>query len=364
VHANKAYWPHLGGVETVVRDLAEGALHHGHQVIAVSADGPGPGRVGGIEVKRSRSLGTLRSVPVSPTYPAVLLGQHGDVLHVHVPSVLPELTASTLGWIRRKRFGRLVVSWHSDVVRQRRMLRLVAPVLRGVLAEADVVLVATPHHLAVSPWLQAVEEKVTVVPFGVDPARYACTVEVAARAAQIRQEHGSPLVVFMGRLVYYKGIGRLLETAAALGDAHFIVVGDGPLKEMVLASAAARQGRLVLVPPVSSAEKVALLHACDVFVLPSTEPSEAFGIVQVEAMACGKPVITFDLPTGVTWVNQHLVTGLVAPLAEPEGLTAALQLILTDGALRSRLAAGALHRASHDLRLDQQIGATLHSYEA
>jgi len=364
VHANKAYWPHLGGVETVVRDLAEGALQRGHQVIAVAADGRGPAWVRGVQVRRSRSLGTLRSVPVSPTYPAVLLAQHGDVLHVHVPSILPEFTASTLSWIRRRRFDRLVVSWHSDVVRQRRMLRIVAPVLRGVLAEADVVLVATPHHLATSPWLQAVEEKVTVVPYGLDPARYAESAEVEARAAQIRHEHGSPLVLFMGRLVYYKGVARLLATAAALPEARFIVVGEGPLEAMVLASEAARQGRLALIPPVAAAEKVALLHACDVFVLPSTEPSEAFGIVQVEAMACGKPVVTFDLPTGVTWVNQHMVTGLVAPLAEQDGLTDALGRILSDSALRARLGEGALHRASHDLRLDQQILGTLHAYEA
>jgi len=364
VHANKAYWPHLGGVETVVRDLAEGAVERGHQVIAVTADGPGPGLVGPVVVKRSRSFGTARSVPLAPSYPGLLLAQRGDVLHLHVPSILPEITVTGLRWARRRRFERLVVSWHADVVRQRRLLRGVAPVLRGVLDEADVVLVATPNHTSSSPWLRPVEGKVRVVPFGVDPARYASDAIVAARAAAIRERHGTPLVLFMGRLVYYKGVDRLLEAAASVGDARFIVVGEGPLRSLVLDSAAAREGRLVVMPPVPTAEKVALLHACDVLMLPSTEASEAFGIVQVEAMACGTPVITFDLPTGVTWVNQHLVTGLVAPLADPAGLTAALEQMLGDGALRARLAGGARERAATVFRLDQQIDATLDAYTA
>lgn len=364
MHANKAYWPHVGGVETVVRDLADGSADRGHDVLVVSADGPGPARVGEVEVRRARSITTARSVPLAPGYPALLLRQRADVLHVHVPSILPELTASTLRRVRRRRFDRLVVSWHSDVVRQRRLLALVAPVLRGVLAEADVVLAATPHHVATSPWLGSVEDKVRIVPYGVDPARYRADDAVAARASAIRRKHGSPLVLFVGRLVYYKGVERLLETAAALPDARFVVVGEGPLAPAVLGSAAARQGRLVLLPPVSMAEKVALMHACDVFVLPSTEPSEAFGIVQLEAMACGRPVVTFDLPTGVTWVNQHLVTGLVAPMADAGGLTDALRRILGDDPLRARLAAGALERATTALRLDQQVDGTLQAYTA
>lgn len=202
-----------------------------------------------------------------------------------------------------------------------------------------------------------------MIPFGIDSARYEPNGAVAARVAAIREEHGSPLVLFMGRLVYYKGIGRLLETAASIPDAKFLVVGEGPLLPEVLSSTAARQGRLVVVPPVPAEEKLALLHACDVFVLPSTEPSEAFGIVQLEAMACGTPVVTFDLPTGVTWVNQHLESGLVAPMADPDGLTVALERLLGDDGLRARLAAGARNRATTVFRLDQQIESTLSSYE-
>ncbi|MEJ7765682.1 MAG: glycosyltransferase [Acidimicrobiales bacterium] len=363
VHANKAYWPHVGGVETVVRDLAEGALDRGHDVTVVTADGPGPDRLDGVEVLRARIRGRIRSVPMAPGFPRLLLSQRGDVLHVHEPSVLPEAVLALAGRQVRRRFDRIALSWHSDIVRQSLLVRGFGPLLRRALEMVDVVLVASPNHLTSSAWLAPVEHKTIVVPFGVALERYALTDEVRTRCERFRAELGTPLVLFLGRLVYYKGVDRLVAVADELPDARFALVGTGPLESLARRSRAAAEGRLRVLAPVDEVDKVALLHACDVFVLPSTLPSEAYGIVQVEAMACGKPVVTYDLPTGVTWVNRHAETGLVASLAEKGSLARSLQRLLDDTDLAVRLGAGGRRRVETALTLDEQVGSTLAAYE-
>lgn len=346
-----------------MRDLAEGAIRRGHDVRVVTADGPGPELVDAVPVLRARSYGRARSVFVAPAFPRLLLRQRGDVLHVHEPSVLPEAVVALARRPLRRRFDRIVLSWHADIVRQSLLVKGFAPVLRRALDAADVVLVASPHHLTSSTWLEPVREKVRVVPFGVDPARYALTGEVRARSEQLRDELGTPLVLFLGRLVYYKGVERLLAAADHLPAACFALVGTGPLQGAARASRAAAEGRLHVLAPVDEREKVALLHACDVFVLPSTLPSEAYGIVQVEAMACGKPVVTYDLPTGVTWVNRDGATGLVAPLSEPCSLGAAIERLLSEPALASTLGATARRRVEAELTLVGQVSDTLAAYQ-
>ena len=363
VHANKSYWPHLGGIETVVRDLAEGAAARGHEVSVICTGQPRQTWVGPVLVERARSLLTVKKVPLAPTFPVHLLRHRADVLHVHAPSILPEACVAVLASALKRRYGRLVLSWHSDVVRQQFLLPAIAPLLRRALELADVVLVATPNHIPTSGFLPAVAEKVVVIPFGVDPGRYLLTPPREAAAAALRAKYGPNLTLFLGRLVYYKGVNRLLDAAADLPDANFLLVGRGPLYDQAVESQAARQGRLHVLDPVDHDTKVALLHACDVFVLPSTANSEAYGIVQLEAMACGKPVVTFDLPTGVTWLNQDGRTGLVAKQAEPGSLAEALERLLGDRDLRHRLGGFAQRRATAELDLATQVERTLASYD-
>ena len=346
----------------MVGDLARGASARGHDVRVVSADGPGPPLVDGVQVLRARRYGLARSVPMAPGFPRLLLGQRGDVLHVHEPSVLPEALLALAGRPVRRRFERIALSWHSDVVRQSLLVKGFGPILRRALDAADVVLVGSPNHLTSSVWLAPVEHKTRVVPFGVDLDRYALTDDVRSRRDQLRAELGAPMVLFLGRLVYYKGVDRLIAAADDLRDAHFVLVGTGPLEDLAQGSRAAAEGRLRVLPPVDEREKVALLHACDVFVLPSTLPSEAYGIVQVEAMACGKAVVTYDLPTGVTWVNRDGETGLVARLAEPGSLGRSIERLLADPELASRLGAAARRRVEEELTLDQQVSQTLAAY--
>ena len=350
VQASKAYWPHLGGIETIVKQLAEGFAADGIESSVIAAGNP-PGklRANGVDLTRTRSFASVRSVPVSPWYPVELLRVNGDVLLVHEPSVLPEIVLALADGQLRKRFNKLALWWHSDVVRQRFLKLAFEPALLRALKNVDVILTATPNHISSSPTLSTVRDKVRVVPFGVKLNRFELTDEVRQLATRFEAQFGPNIVLFVGRLVYYKGIGELVGAMENVPNAHLVVVGNGPERESIETSALAKAGRLTILPPVEEHELVALMHACKIFVLPSTEVSEAFGIVQVEAMACGRPVITFDLPTGVTWVNLHNRTGLVVPLGNTPALAEAIRDLLSDPIRREHLGANARKRVESEM---------------
>jgi rhamnosyl/mannosyltransferase len=175
---------------------------------------------------------------------------------------------------------------------------------------------------------------------------YDATPAIAARAAALRAEHGD-FVLFLGCLRAYKGLFNLLMAMQSVGGARLLIAGRGAL-EAELRAAAAQMGladRALLLGEVGTPEAVALLHAAAVVVLPSHQRSEAFGLVQVEAMACGTPVVSTDLPTGVPEVNAHGVTGLVVPPQEPAALAEAIAALLADAALRAKMGEAGRRRA-------------------
>jgi rhamnosyl/mannosyltransferase len=156
----------------------------------------------------------------------------------------------------------------------------------------------------------------------------------------------SPRALFVGRLVYYKGLTVLLDAMAATRGS-LVIAGDGPLGPALRERVAALglTGRVALLPGLADDDVRRLYRACDVFVLPSTERTEAFGLVQVEAMASGLPVVSTDLATGVPWVNEHAVTGLVVRRDDAGALAEGLQRLLDDPALRARLGQAGRRRA-------------------
>ena len=195
----------------------------------------------------------------------------------------------------------LVVTWHADILRQQLLRPLYGPVQERLLAEAGAIIVATERHVTSSAFLPAVTSKCHVVPYGMDTAPYSHPSAVEA-GRQRRASWGNPdrVVLFLGRLVYYKGVPVLLD-AMARTDATLVIAGEGRDRE-ALQDQASRLGiadRVRFIGDVPEADLPSVYHACDVFVLPSTAAAEGFGLVQLEAMACGKPVVSTTLPTGV-----------------------------------------------------------------
>ena len=214
-----------------------------------------------------------------------------------------------------------------------------------------------------APALAAHRAKCVVIPYGLDADRYRPTAAVAARADALRERARGPILLFVGRLVPYKGLDVLLRALPGL-EAQTVIVGDGPLRG-ALETMVRELGigdRVQLAGEVTDEERLAWLHACAALVLPSTTRQEAFGIVQLEAMLCGRPVVSTDVPTGVPWVNVHGETGFVVPAGDVASLRGALERLVADGDLRHALGAGARQRVLKMFTADSMCAATLALY--
>jgi glycosyltransferase involved in cell wall biosynthesis len=233
-----------------------------------------------------------------------------------------------------------------------------------VLDRADRILVASPAMRDTALQLEGYRHKCVVVPYGIEPAALARTATTDRRARDLRARARGPLLLFVGRLVPYKGVDVLIRAMRSV-DAHLVVIGDGPLRAALegLATDTRVGERVTFAGTVDDNEVLAHYHACDALVLPSVTRAEAFGMVQIEAMACGKPVVSTDLPSGVPWVNQHRESGLVVPPSDVEALSVALQTLTRDAALRETRGAGARRRVAAEFTAERMAGRTMALYE-
>jgi glycosyltransferase involved in cell wall biosynthesis len=371
---NKYWYPHLGGVEYILRDIAEGiAARPGVSARAIVAnEGSDTVRenLGGVDVTRLGRAFAYASTPVALGMASAMRAEMRgdappDLFNLHFPYPWGE-TAFQLADPRRADGSRvpMVVTYHSDIVRQKALGTLYAPLQRRLFDRADLVIATSPNMVEHSPVLSRIAEKCRVVPFGLDPEQYADTSATSARAAELRIGHSRPIVLFVGRLIYYKGADVLLRAMANV-DADLVMIGRGPLEGELreIAVAARIADRVSFLPPVSEEDLVAWYHAADVFCLPSIARSEAFGLVQMEAHASGTPVVSTTLTTGVPFVNQDGVTGLTVPPGDAEALASALQTLVTDEALRTRMGAAARERALRDFTIERMVDQTLAVYQ-
>lgn len=250
-----------------------------------------------------------------------------DVVHLHAP--WPQ---SDVNLLLGRFDGAVVVHWHRDIVRQRLLYALYRGLERWLLRRADRICVTSPKLLAESTALEGFRDKAVAIPIGIgEPAHAIGDHEVHA----LRARHpGRALVFALGRLVPYKGFETLVRSAAAL-PAHGLVLiaGEGPLgdnlKQQIVVLGL--QDRVRLLGAITGRELELYMRACDVFCLPSADKSEAFGIVQIEAMRAGRPVVTTRLHgSGIDWVNQDGVTGLTVEPGRPDALAQALNRLLED----------------------------------
>ncbi|HSQ75442.1 MAG TPA: glycosyltransferase, partial [Bacteroidota bacterium] len=182
---------------------------------------------------------------------------------------------------------------------------------------------------------------------------------------EIRRRHGTPLVLFVGRLVYYKGLEYLVDAMARIPEGKLVIVGSGPLQDELERQIRSLRcaDRITILPHLDSEELYSYYEACDVFVLPSTEKTEAYGLVLVEAMASGKPVVSTEIGTGTTFVNQNGVTGLTVPPRDAAALATAIGTLLHNADLRTRLGRQAEERAMKEFTTEQMVERVYHVYQ-
>ncbi len=365
---NKYYPPHLGGIEYHLRDLAEAlAARPGVSVRALVAnEGPHTDRgiVRGVDVVRLGRSFAYASTPVALGMASAIRHQRNgtepaDLLHLHFPYPWGETA-----WQWAMAGLPTVVTYHSDIVRQKTLLAAYSPLLRRLLRKADLIIASSPDMVEHSEFLRHVAGKCRVVPFGIDVDKFAPSPETESRAAALRSGHHRPIVLFVGRLIYYKGADVMVR-AMDYVDADLVIIGTGPLEGTLRESAAARgiADRVTFLPPVDDAELRAWYRAADVFCLPSVARSEAFGLVQLEAHASGTPVVSTRLTTGVPFVNQDGVTGFTVPPGDERALASALTKLVEDGDLRAKLGEQARVRARESFTIDRMVDDTLRVYE-
>ncbi|MFI5214177.1 MAG: glycosyltransferase [Gemmatimonadales bacterium] len=347
VQVGKFYPPEYhGGLESVVVSINDELVRRGVAVTTVVAAVKGGTRRDtwrGVEVVRAGTLGAVFSQPLAPGYARAVRDATGDLLNLHHPNPLGDWAV-----LRDKR--PLVITQESDIVRQRVLRPLYGPLLRRAFARARAVAVASEQQLTTSFELRGFEAKTRVIPYGIDAAPFAMTPVVQQRVAALRAAWGArPVVLAVGRLVGYKGFDVLLRAAVGL-EATVVIVGRGPEEARLRALAGPHT---VFAGRVSDGDLVAHYHACDVFCLPSVTIAEAFGVVLLEAMACGRPLVTTSLPTGVSAINRDGVTGLAVPPGKVGALREALSSLLNDAALRKKMgdAARAVQAAEYSAAL-------------
>lgn len=345
---SKLYPPWVGGLEAHVSQLAH-AVSARHADVDVSVitghEARAPASVerhDRVTVYRATTVGRIVRTPITLGTRALVQAARPHVIHVHSPNPWAELVAPL-----DDRGLRVVVTYHHDVVRQKRLFRLYAPILDRLLRRADRIIVWSPQMID-SPVLRGHADKIEVIPGGIETSRFLPTAESRQRARQLRETVAprGPVVLFVGRLVYYKGVEFLIRAMRDV-EATLLIVGQGE-REPACRAMVGRLGlesRVRFLTNVSHEDLPLYYQASDLLVLPSSHSTETFGLVQVEAHASALPSICTALPTGVTFVNVHGVTGLVVPPRDATRLAAAMNQLLDDSRTREAMGRRAQQRA-------------------
>ena len=357
LHLYKDYFPVVGGIENHIKLLAEAQAARGHEVtvLVTSLDTRSHlENINGVNVIFASRLFNLSSAPFSAEMFARVREIETDIAHLHLPYPFGEMANYFFG-----RAHATVCTYHSDIVRQRVMGALYTPFLHRVLARVNTIIATSPNYIESSHVLNEWKNKCVVVPLAVPHAPAPSPENQKAIFGR-----GGELL-FVGRLRYYKGVNYLLEALTFLPDARLTIVGTGPMEHAWknLAESLGMAQRVMWAGEVSDDMLPAYYDACDIFVLPCSERSEAFGAVQLEAMRAGKPVVSCDVNTGVAWVNQNEITGLVVPPKNPRALADALARLLKDDALRHKFGDAGRLRVEREFTLEKMVDGVMRVYE-
>jgi glycosyltransferase involved in cell wall biosynthesis len=365
LHVYKDYYPPVvGGIEKHINLLANGLANRGVGVeVLVSNTGIRLERknIEGIPVTKAPQLGRFASAPLDITFPFWLrrLGKRADILHFHFPNPTGEFSYLISG-LR----SRVVVSYHSDIVRQVHLLKLYTPFLIRFLKKADVILASSPNYLRSSKMLMKFRNKCRVIPYGHKLPELKPNQKVSEKIAAIRRVFGPAILLFVGKFRNYKGLHILFEAMKGIGG-KLLVVGTGPLEKQLLrqCAEAGLSKKVFFLGELPDQELIYYLHACDILILPSNKRSEAFGIVQLEAMACGKPVVSTELNTGTSFVNRNQETGLIVDPDDVVGLESAVNFLIEHPEIRKEYGMAGIERVEKHFSAEKMIDDIVSVYK-
>jgi rhamnosyl/mannosyltransferase len=363
LQVNKFYAPWVGGVERIVQLIAESLQEKtAMQILVCQPKGKGCSELyNGVPVVRASSFGILFSMPVSFSFIHKLRKKSGDtdIMQFHAPFPLGDLACLLSGFK-----GKVIVWWHSEIISQRILAKMIKPIVYAFLKRADMIIVATENHIKGSNILKNFEAKCKIIPFGLDLNAFKGEVPEKYLSRKLTAPDNVKLL-FVGRMVYYKGIDVLIEAMKNVTGAELFLVGTGVMEGEY--TRLARQNNLEekvhFLGYLDFDQLKAAYSDCDIFVLPSINEVEAFGIVQLEAMYYGKPVINTNLKTGVPLVSIHNETGLTVEPGDTQALAGAIQRLVDDKELRLKLGANTTKRVLEHYTLDKMIDTLYTEYE-
>ncbi|MGN0202866.1 MAG: glycosyltransferase [Candidatus Cryptobacteroides sp.] len=358
------FYPVRGGVEKVMYDLATGLSEGGVRCDMMCAASEGGTRVQKLNDNADLiQCRTLRKVAATMIAPSMILelrrrcGRY-DIIHIHHPDPMAALALWLSGYK-----GQVVLHWHSDILKQKFLLRFFKPLQDWLIRRADLIIGTTLYYLEQSPWLTQARDKFVPLHIGIDPV-----LPEAAEVEEVRKRYPGKKIVFsLGRLVEYKGFSYLLDAAEFLPDDYVILIGgsgplEGELKSRIGSKGLEEKVRLLGHIPDESLP--AYYGACTLFVLSSVQKTEAFGIVQIEAMSCGKPVVATKIPgSGVSKVNADGVSGINVEPQSAEGLAAAIKAVSEDREVYRNYSEGASRRFNSLFTREKMISDCLAIYE-
>lgn len=358
------FYPIRGGVEKVMYDLMLGLSAEGiycDMLCASTEEYPeGETKLNDfanlIVVKTKIKLAATMLAPgmiarlrnIAPQY---------DVVHVHHPDPMAALALFLSGYK-----GKVVLHWHSDILKQKKLMKLYAPLQSWLIRRADLIVGTTPVYVKESPFLKNVQEKCDYIPIGIEEF-----AQQNEKAKAIQAKYAGRKIIFaLGRLVEYKGYEYLLKSAALLEqEAQILIGGTGPLmhKMKALSEELGVEDKVTFLGYVADEDVPAYYQACHVFCLSSVWKTEAFAIVQLEAMSFAKPVISTAIPgSGVSWVNSHLNSGVVVPIKDEVALSQAMEKLLSDNELYNQLKEGSRQRYEQLFRRDNMVDKAKKNY--
>ena len=360
LQVGKFYPPYRGGIESHLQALCHELKRYAEVEVTVLVANEAHQRVesemDGVKVKRLARLFSVGETPVCWALAREIRRSRAAVVHLHLP-----YPPGCLAYLMSGHKGPLVIAWHSDIVRQKVMAKVLAPIHAAVIRRASILIAGSPNYVESSPVLARNRDRCRVIPYGILADGF--RVRDGETIAKIRQRYGRRIVLAVGRMVYYKGFEYLVRAMKGIRG-HLLIVGDGPLRTELerMAAASGVSDRISFIGRAAQEEMVAYYHAADVFVLPSVARSEAFGIVQLEAMACGKPVVNTALATGVPYVSLDGVTGITVPPADEAALAAAVSRLLDDPYLRAKFGAAAARRVREEFSVELMGRRTIEVY--
>jgi rhamnosyl/mannosyltransferase len=339
LQVSKFYPPVHGGIEQVAYDISEGVAKNNDQSIDVLCVDPIGERKDDAKhrykIYREKLFTQLFSTPLSFSLITRwrAIRSHYDIIHVHLPNPL-----AVLALFLFPPKGKIILHWHSDIVKQKNLLKLFAPLQKWILDRSENIIVTSPVYGQSSPTLQPYQDKIVCIPIGVDTRVMPLNDELEK---SIRRRYKNKKIVFsLGRLVYYKGMEYLIDAAKELPEDYVVLIGGtGPLIDTLKQKVSHDDlsDKVVLLGSINYSDLASYYKACDVFCLPSIHESEAFGVVQLEAMSFSRPLVSTNIPrSGVAWVNQHNETGIVVEPNDAKALAKGIVSVVQGSEIYSK----------------------------